>query len=308
MKKILIIILMVFTAGSAFTEPPPQNDLEKRIDSLFIIASSGDIKYRDSVDQAIDSIAAIGAAAVPRLVEKYTTQSARERVTINMILKKIGSDGVPYLTKSLALSDPEQVSRICYSLGEIKDKYATKAILKVLHHDNWWVRSSCAGALGKISDTLAYKDVLSLFNDSVETVRKSAVVAVGDMEMEEAIPQLIHMLGDPYYGVRMTASEALEKFGEKAIPYLADSLSSDNDLVVNLDITTLGHIGGDKAAEVVSDQTESPDPIRRALAVEAIYDSGSSLECGLVEQMKETETDPTVLYYIDLVLEKYAAR
>lgn len=308
MKKSLIIILLFFIAGSAFTEPPPKNDLEKRIDSLFIIASSGDIKYRDSVDQAIDSIAVIGAAAVPRLVEKYTTQSARERVTINNILKKIGSDAVPYLTKSLALSDPEQVSRICYSLGEIKDKYATKPILKVLHHNNWWVRSSCAGALGKISDTAAYEDVLSLFNDTVESVRKSAVVAVGKMHKEKAIPILVHMLGDPYYGVRMTASEGLEEFGEKAIPYLADSLGSGNNIVGNLAIVTLGHIGGDEAAEALENELEAPDPIRRALAVEAILDSNSSLACGLIEQMKETETDPTVLYYIDLVLEKYASR
>jgi len=308
MKYLLSSILILILAGPAVTEPPPENDLERRIDSLFIIASSGDIKYRDSVDQAIDSIAVIGAAAVPRLVEKYTTQSARERHTINNILKKIGSDAVPYLTKSLALSDPEQVSRICYSLGEIGDKYATKSILKVLHHDHWWVRSSCAGALGDICDTAAFDEVLSLFEDTVESVRKSAVVAVGKMEKEEAIPLLIHMLGDPYYGVRMTASEALEKFGQEAVPYLADSLVSANYLAGNLGIVTLGRIGGDRAAEALAPQIKSSDPIRRALAVEAILHSNSSLACSYVEELKETETDPAVLYYIDLVLEKYAAR
>jgi len=304
----IIFVLLLISATAAFAESPPENDLERRIDSLFIIASSGDIKYRDSTGQAIDSIAVIGAAAVPRLVEKYSTQSARERVTINEILKKIGSDAVPYLTKSLSLGDVEQVSRICYSLGEIKDKYAVKPLLKIISHDHWWVRSSCAGALGDIGDTTAYEEVRGLFADSNEIVRKAAVVSVGKFRMERTIPELVGAMGDSFYGVRWTASEALVKFGEEAVPVLVDSLKSRNELAVRQAIITLGNIGGDRAAESLAEQLISDDPINRALAVEAIYNSNSSIACSLVDQISETESDPAVLYYVKLVLEKYAAR
>lgn len=308
MIYIYLIILMFLIAAPAVAIPPPNNDLERKIDSLFIIASSGDIKYRDSVDQAIDSIAVFGAPAVPRLVETYTTQSARERHTINQILKKIGSDAVPYLTRSLGLDDPEQVSRICYSLGEIGDDYATKPLLNIIDYDHWWVRAGVAGALGKIGDTTAFEKTLGLFTDSIEMVRKSAVVAVGKMKILRAVPDLIGMFSDPYYGVRYTASEALMKMDSAAIPILVDSLSSDNDMTVRMIIYTLGKIGGDIAAEALEQPILSPDPVIRALAVEAIYDSDSSIACSQVELISDTETDPVVLYYIELVLDKYAAR
>ena len=47
-----------------------ETELKRKVDSLFVIASSGEVKYRDMVEPAKDSIAAIGADAVPILVDK----------------------------------------------------------------------------------------------------------------------------------------------------------------------------------------------------------------------------------------------
>ncbi len=303
----LVFAAVIFMAASvSAVEPPPRNELEKRIDSLFVIASSGELKYIDLVQPAVDSIAAIGAPAVPRLVEKYTTKSARERLAINQILVKIGSDGVPYLTRSQHLDNPEQVSRISGTLGEIKDKMAVPELIKTAFHENWWVRSACAGAFGQIGDSAANDAVLALLVDTVETVRKSAAVSAGQLLIEASIPLLIHMLGDQFYGARLSAAEALTKFGDRAVKPLVDSLNSANELVGNLGCSILGQIGGDMVAVAVAGQLEHSSPIRRALAVEAIYNSNSSLACGLVELMSETETDPTVKFYIARTLNKYA--
>ncbi|UCD94661.1 MAG: HEAT repeat domain-containing protein, partial [Candidatus Zixiibacteriota bacterium] len=294
------------SSDSQAVEIPPVSNIEEKIDKLFVIASSGELKYRGMVEPAIDSIAAMGAAAVPRLVEKYDTKVARENHTINRILVKIGKEATPYLVESLRLNNPEQVSRICRSLGEIKDSAAVDGLVAVTANSDWRVRSNACGALGKIGDQCAGEAVAARLSDTVEVVRKSAAVACGALLVEEAVPGLVHMLGDDFYGAALCASEALVKFGEKVIHVLADSLDSRNPMVGNLGCTTLGMIGGISAAAAVASQLTSESPVRRALAVEGILLSNSSVACGYVELINETEEDPTVRFYIEKVLEKYA--
>lgn len=300
---IFIIFCRIAPAVDKATTP-----LEKRIDSIFVIASSAELKYREMVEPAKDSIAAIGVEAVPRLVELYKSNTSRERRSVENILKKIGRDAVPYLRKSLLLDDFRQVSRICYVLGEIKDSSAVAELIDIISHERWQVRSSCAGALGKIGDKLADETITALLSDSVETVRKSAAVAAGRLLVDTAIEKLVHMLGDDFYGPRMCAAEALVVIGKKSIKPIVDSLDSENSMVGDLGCSTLGNIGGDLAAIGAARQLKSESAARRVLAVKAILQSNSSLVCGLVEQLKETETDPVVLFYIDKTLEKYASR
>ncbi|MFH2036350.1 MAG: HEAT repeat domain-containing protein [Candidatus Zixiibacteriota bacterium] len=284
-------------------------EIERKVDSLFIIASSGELKYRDSIEPAIESLAALGSEAVPRLLEKYDTKDARERHTINDILVKIGKPATPFLLAGLSDPNDEKVSRLCYTLGNIKDSAAVEGIIAVALADDWQVRSNAAGALGMIGHNLANETIVKLLSDPDETVRKSAIVSAGKLLIENAIPILIHMLGDDFYGARMTASEALTKFDAlSVISQIADSLSSDNELAGNLGCSTLGLIGGDSAAVVIATQLTSPTPLRRALAVEAIYYANSSLGCAAVENIKDSETDETVLFFIKQVLSKYAAR
>lgn len=306
---ILSALIFLFICGqvmSAVVEAV--TPLEKRIDSIFVIASSAELKYRAMVEPAKDSIAAIGVEAVPRLVELYKSNTARERRSVENILTRIGSTAVPILRKSLLLKDYRQVSRICYVLGEIKDSSAVADLINMASHGRWQVRSSCTGALGKIGDKLAEETVTMLLSDSVETVRKSAAVAAGRLLVETAIEKLVHMLGDNFYGPRMCAAEALVKIGHKSIKPLADSLDSENSMVGDLGCSTLGNIGGDLAAIGVALQLNSESSARRILAVEAIFQSNSSLACGLVELLSETETDPVVLFYINKTLSKYASR
>ncbi|MBN2227334.1 MAG: HEAT repeat domain-containing protein [candidate division Zixibacteria bacterium] len=302
-RIVATIVLLMVVAGSISA-----GKVEDKVDSLFVIASSGELRYRDMVQPAIDSLAAMGASAVPRLIEKLSSKSARELHTITTILEKIGKDAVPDLIEALKRDDPEELSRVCQALGQIRDSSAVEGLIRTADHDDWRVRSSVIGALGKIGDSHANAVVESGLSDTVETVRKSAAVATGQLLNREAIPLLVHVLGDAFYGARMTASEALVKFGDDAASAIADSLDSDNELVGDLGCTTLGHIGGDRAAEIVARQLFSLTPIRRALAVEAIGLSNSSQVCGEVEILKQTETDPTVLFYIEQVLNKYASR
>ncbi len=289
-------------------ESPQVADINEKVDILFVMASSGELKYRGMVQSAIDSIIALGAEAVPRLIEKYMTKDARENQTINSILVGIGSAAVPQLIESLSLDNPEQVSRICRSLGEMGDSSAVDGLIGVAFHNDWRVRSAAAVALGKIGDKRADETILELLPDDNEIVRKSAAVSCRRLKNMQAIPALVHMLGDSFYGAAHCASEALIEMGEIAVESITDSLNSNNELVGNLGCITLGKIGDIAAATALAPQLESDSPVRRALAVKGILLSNSSSACGFVELMKDKETDATVQFYIQKVLNKYASQ
>ena len=310
MNKVLksILTLILFLTGVAFSQRAPMTDIDRRVDSLFVIASSGMVMFQSMVQPATDSLVAMGANAVPRLIDKYVTQDARERQNINSILVKIGKPAVPYLVEALNLPNAEQVSRICSTLGEIKDSAAVKGLILVSAHGDWRVRSEAVGALGKIGDKNSDRTVVKLLSDRVEIVRKSAAVSAGLLHIEESLPMLVHMLADNFYGARMCASEALVKFGPEAVKVIADSLYSADSLVGNLGCTTLGMIGGDTVATALGVQLESSSPIRRALAAAAVLLSNSPIACSYVELLKPHETDSTVIFFIDKVLAKYATR
>ncbi|MCK4460786.1 MAG: HEAT repeat domain-containing protein, partial [candidate division Zixibacteria bacterium] len=107
------------------------DDVHKKFDSLFIIASSGGVQFREMVEPAKDSIAAMGEDVVPWLIDKFTTKSARDRWTIIHVLKRIGSPAVPYLVRALKRSDGLVVQRVCWALGDIADSAAVDPLVEV---------------------------------------------------------------------------------------------------------------------------------------------------------------------------------
>ena len=211
--KIFLAVISLFLvpapafSASASSRTPLQ--LQNRIDSLFVIASSGELKYRDQVEPAIESMAKLGVKAVSPLIDKFDTRSARERLTLIKILTKIGSPALTDLIDALSRSEWLVVKRVCWTLGDIGDSAAVQPLLGTARHDNWQVREYCIRALGKIGDLRAVEAVINSFDDSVGQVRKSAVVSAGNLKSAETISHLIQIMDDPYYGARLSAVEAL---------------------------------------------------------------------------------------------------
>lgn len=170
------MVLLLTLEVSAVDASPP-NEAARKVDSLFIIASSGEIKYRDMVQPAQDSLVAMGEAAVPRMVEKIDIKIAREARTVREVLIKIGAVAVPSLLTRLSDEDTEVVSKTCYILGKIGDSSAIDGLVDVSGHSDWHIRSSAVAALGDIGNERGYEVVSRALADTVGLVRKSAAVA-----------------------------------------------------------------------------------------------------------------------------------
>ena len=247
------------------------DETRKKFDSLFVIASSGEVMFREMVEPAKDSIAAMGEEVVPWLIDKFTTKSARDRWTIIHVLKRIGSPAVPYLVRALKRSDGLVVQRVCWALGDIADSTAVDPLIEVRHHPRWQVRDQAIGALGKIGAYRAEPVVIEALTDSIGEVRKAAAVSCGKLVADDGMERLVHLLGDDFYGARMSAMVSLLKLDTNLVVMaLEDSVSSGNVLVGDLACRILGQLGTVRCIAALLVQTHADSPSRRAHAATAL--------------------------------------
>jgi HEAT repeat protein len=241
---IIGVLLLLF----GMTTSAGADETRTKFDSLFVIASSGEVMFREMVEPAKDSIAAMGEEVAPWLIDKFTTKSARDRWTIIHVLKRIGSPAVPYLVRALKRSDGLVVQRVCWALGDI-----------------------AIGALGKIGAYRAEPVVIEALTDSIGQVRKAAAVSCGKLTADNGIARLVHLLGDDFYGARMSAMESLLKLDTTLVVVaLSDSIASDNNFVGDLACRIMGQLGTPRCIATLLVQTQADNPSRRAHAATAL--------------------------------------
>jgi HEAT repeat protein len=303
-KVIVALTMSAILAVAAIPATAAQNLVDKRVDSLFAIAASGSVKFKDMVQPAIDSTAAMGVNAVPRLLEKLATKSPRERVTLVAILKKIGSPAVPGLLTSLKLGEGLAVERAAYSLGDTGDSSAVDGLLAAAGHERWQVREQVIGALGKLHSHRADNAVMNAFNDSIPLVRKSAAVSSGQLKIAGSIPLLVHLLGDPFYGARMPASLALFALDTTTvIKALADSIKSDNLMIGNLACWVLGRMHKPEATALLVEQANSTIAERRSHAACALVEADAKQNAAFIETYRKSEADSLALLRFESAIE-----
>ncbi len=284
----ILVAILSFMAQPVLS----QSAADRKVDSLFKIAASGSVKFKDMVQPAIDSAAALGAPAVPWLLGKLDTKSPRERVTLLQILKKIGSPAVPGLLVSLKLENGLAVERAASFLGEIGDSSAVDGLVAIARHQRWQVREQVIGSLGRMKSRRADSVIVAAMADSIGLVRKSAAVACGQLKIKQSIPQLVHELGDSFYGARMPASLALLNLDTSAVVQaVVDSVDSENRMVGNLGCWVLGKLRTSVAVQTIIRQAQNADPERRAHAACALVEADPDGNCLYRYFYPLTETD-----------------
>jgi len=269
-----------------------KSDFERTLDSLFVIASSAEIKYQSMRDPAMNEIAAHGVNAVPYLIEKFATKSSWDRWTVIWIFQRIGSPAVPLLLEALKRPDDLVVQRVAWALGDIKDTSAVEGLMGVCRHTCWQVRDEAVASLGRIGDRRASDTVIAALQDTIGQVRKSAVVSCGQLKAASAVEKLVSALGDEFYGARLTAVDALLQLDTaEVINVLVDSLGSSDAALGNMICRVLGKIGNEEALTLLAEQLESPDSGRRIHAAMALTEADPEDKCGFLKKYLESETD-----------------
>ncbi|MDD4052536.1 MAG: HEAT repeat domain-containing protein [candidate division Zixibacteria bacterium] len=259
----LMLILALASAVSA-----AEDTLKTKIDSIFVVASSGEFKYQKLVGPAEDSIAAMKTAAVPYLIDRLGTTEARERVALENIFRKIGQPAVPFLNQALLTTDSLQLSRVALIIGNLPDTSSVPNLLQVTSNSFYWVRYESIRALGFIKDLRAVPAVQAAMADTNELVRTIAAVSAGHLLDTSLIPALIRALDDNYYGVRMAAKDELAKLpcGRKTIDLLSDQALAGSPLRITYLLSILADDSCVCPLAKIAPYFEHADPLVQSLA------------------------------------------
>jgi len=317
-RFILFVISSFFIFNSIYSNPNRTacaDELKERVDSLFIKACGGLEKYRDLAEPSKKALIEMGEEAVPYLLDKLDTQSAREKWTLIDIVSKIGEPAVMPLIESLKSDNKDEVKLASRILGDIKDKRAVSPLIELLDKEDFNTQSHACESLGKIGDTTAFAHISSCLKDSVEVVRKSAAVALGKMSAMgrsafggkegRAIPYLIEGLSDPHFSVRMSAASALVEIGEPSVKPLIELLNLSTDTIaIHLAIESLGKLEEKHATKPLLKKLEDKDWATRAFTVEALGEIGDKKGIKAIKNLKKREAHPFVLKKIEEVLGK----
>jgi len=210
-RMIFVVVTALFLTALCSVDACADKSLEDKIDSLFVVASALDIKYKDSVEVARDSIAAMGTEAVPHLIDLLETPHGRERAALEAIFKKIGEKAVPQLNAALLDTDSLRLSRVARILVFFPDTSSVTNLLQIVDNPYYSARYQAIRALGEIGDLRAVPAIRTALKDTNELVRTIAVVSAGRLETPDLFPDMMVAFNDDYYGGRMSAHEALKK-------------------------------------------------------------------------------------------------
>jgi len=315
MKKLILFVIssfvILFVVSVANLHCASVDELKEKVDSLFIKAGGGLEKYRDLAEPSKKALIEMGKDAVPYLLDKLSTQDAREMWTLIEILGKIGEPAVVPLIDSLKSKSKDVVKLASRILGDIKDKRAVPPLIELLDKEDFNTRGYACESLGKIGDTTAFTQLSFCLKDSVEVVRKSAAVALGKIKDTRAIPCLIEGLSDPHFSVRMTSASALVETGEPSVKPLIELLNNPqtgrmptDTIAVYLVIESLGKLKDKRAVNPLLIELESNDWTTRAFVVMALGEIGDKKAIKAIRNLKKIETHPFVLKKIEEILNK----
>lgn len=323
MKRIVTVLALCAALAPVSQVRAQEKSIADLVDSLFVIASSGELKYRDSVEPARLALAALGAEAVPRLIDKLTTPDARERLTVIRTIEKIGAPAVSHLRTALASkTNALQLKRICWAIGDLKadGRPALPELMTAGAHADWQVREYALRGIGKVADTVGsvvpvdeqVALLQSALSDPVSQVRKSACWAAGQLRAPEMVASLVRALADDFYGARLNAARSLVAIGAPSAAALREYVDSHADATGDLACQTLGDLtaahSDSQTIAALNAQLQVDRPERRAAAARALGVCATALEGGELSLLRLTERDPYVIQTIDSALARIVAR
>ena len=219
--------------GLADLEPQPA----QWVPALTTLMAEGDPGL---VGEALGTLAALGDAATPALVEALKRPEARWRAA--MLLARIGPKAraaVPALVGALGDKDPDVRREVLFALGSMGAEAASSegTIVKSLDDPEVRVRASAAYALGRIGQPAKVavthlKKSLESPDSILRVVSAWSLVQIAPKDpqvVRDALPVLMQGLQNQNVAVRRGAAEALGALGPAGRPANKQLQSATHD-------------------------------------------------------------------------------
>ena len=224
-------------------------------------------------DYAVQSAAALAlgeigdAAAIPQLLVALSDSDPDVRIAVVMALEKFRAPQT-YVNIADLLDDPEINVRMAtaQTFSKIGDPDLIPYLVETLHDSFWWYgrkEEAIQSLLAAISSfgAAALDELIEAMKAKEPTVRRNVIALLRPLREPRIMKALEMAFYDTNYDVAESALEALLKFGEAALPILAEALLSPNDWIREKAVFGLGVIGGEQATisllEMLGDDADS---------------------------------------------------
>jgi HEAT repeat protein len=250
----------------------------------------------------VATLANIGSAAVPDLVNLLKSESREDRSLAAITLSQLGADAqaaIPALV--IALEDQDEYVRkfAAAALGEIGNE-ALPPLLDTLQSQTPTTRDLAAAAMGDMG-TAAVPGLVELINVDDPETRLPTMMALAQIGPDAlpALPALVKALEDKDPDIRNQAAITLGRMGPQAhsaISALAKALNDSQPTVRSSAAAALESIGAEArvAIPALVEALADSDPQVRSSAAAAIgtLDPGTEVNPVLIAALKDA--DPLV--------------
>lgn len=177
-----------------------------------LIAKLGSREQQER-EEAIEGLTAMGAAAVPAVLDQLRRGEPRTRVAAAVVLSRLRPpQAVAALIERLADAEETVRDAVQEALEEIGEP-AVLALIARLDDPDELIRVGAAETLGRIKDLRAVGPLLQCLNSEGLATRQAAADALGELGHPSAVPALINLLKDPAPALQQSALTALDKIG-----------------------------------------------------------------------------------------------
>ncbi len=198
-----------------------------------------DIGVRIAALRALREIGDPNVAA--KLFEALSQPSEMIRDLIYEILKDFGTHSIPYLMDSLSSEYWMGRALAAQALTDMGSE-AVFPLVSALESQDKERRFWAIKILGKMREKSAYPEIRKFLSDPDPEIRMAALEAMSFYLNPDSLPGIIERFLDPAWVVRKHASQAMAKFGGKAVPHLLRALSSAEEDVRYWSLRSIGEI------------------------------------------------------------------
>jgi len=161
------------------------------------------------------------------------------------------SDVIPhFITRLNNETDKNILSEILYSLGKIGNKEGAKAVAEFLFFGDEMLKEAAIKSLSTIGGELAANQLFSALEGGND-IDLLIIDSLSDIQDMPAIEKLSELLKSEHENLRNASMKCLINIGPKSVPLITENLKSSNSDEVIHSMTTLGHIGDDKALPAI---------------------------------------------------------
>lgn len=159
----------------------------RAVDALFSALGDDDATVRSSAAEGLGNIP--GKQAVPALIRALGDSSSTTRINAAEALGKTGDKRAVEPLLRLVKTDTYSRSTAIRSLGNLKDKRATKTLIPYLQDQDQQLRWAAVDALGVIGDRTALPALARTLDDKDQTVKYAAWAALRKISGKDFGPE-----------------------------------------------------------------------------------------------------------------------